>query len=212
MAKLTKWLLRLHSSTHLLQDSYVYKDSMICVGNHSHHTITKKQRSNIFSNIISFVTFLKYIVVILNLNTQRTIKMKASIIASAIALFASSAVATPLTAARSASAAASPSQLFTFSLTNDITGASAATSVPINGGAFVLRDLFPWATNLIKDGKLIATSAQNINPAVQNVFCIFSGNGKVIKINDKITFADLDGVQDKALQTDVSQFTIQCEK
>jgi hypothetical protein len=136
--------------------------------------------------------------------------MKASIIATSLALLASSASASPLIAARAAAPA--PAQQFTFSLTNDMTGANAAASVPINGGAFVLKDLFPWATNLIKDGKLIATSAQNINPGVQNVFCIFSGNGRVIKINDKITFADLDGVQGKAVQTDVSLFTIQCEK
>jgi hypothetical protein len=135
--------------------------------------------------------------------------MKSSTILSTLTFF-SAALATPLTAARSA---ASPSQLFTFSLTNDVTGASATSSVPINAGRVSLSTIFlPWATNLLKDGKLVATSAQNVNPAVQNVFCIFEGNGQVIKINDKITFADLDGVEGKAVEVDVSVFTIQCEQ
>jgi uncharacterized cupredoxin-like copper-binding protein len=135
--------------------------------------------------------------------------MKSSTIFSTLALF-SAALATPLTAARSASA--SPSQLFTFSLTNDITGASATSSVQINAGPVALSAIFPWATNLLKNGKLVATSAQNVNPAVQNVFCIFEGNGQVIRINDKTTFADLDGVVGKAVEVDVSAFTIQCEQ
>jgi hypothetical protein len=136
--------------------------------------------------------------------------MKASIIASTLALF-SGALATPLTAARSAGTFV-PAQQFTFSLTNDQTGANAASSVAINAGPVTLGALFPWANNLLKNGRLLATSAQNINPAVQNVFCIISGNGRVIKINDKITFADLDGQAGKAVPIDVTDFTIQCEQ
>ncbi|KAH8723385.1 hypothetical protein GQ44DRAFT_620425 [Phaeosphaeriaceae sp. PMI808] len=112
-----------------------------------------------------------------------------------------------------AARAVAPSQLFTFRLTNDISGASAGSSVVINAGPVVLKNVFPWATNLWKNGKLIATSANNINPAVQNVFCIFKDpvTGRVIKINDKITFADLDGT-DKAVETDVTNFTIECQQ
>ncbi|KAH7082727.1 hypothetical protein BKA63DRAFT_136972 [Paraphoma chrysanthemicola] len=132
--------------------------------------------------------------------------MKASIITSSVALF-TSALAAPL-------ASASGPVYFTFSLANDMSGANAATSVQINAAPVTLGSIFPWATNLRKDGKLIATSAQNINPAVQNVFCIFTNpiNGAVIRINDKITFADLDGNRDKAVETDVTNFTIQCQR
>jgi hypothetical protein len=133
--------------------------------------------------------------------------MKASIIASTLALF-SGALAAPF------AGPAVPATLFTFSLANDISGANAATSVTINAGPVTLGAIFPWASNLRKDGKLIATSAQNINPAVQNVFCIFKNpaNGAVIKINDKITFADLDGNAGRAVETDVTNFTIECQQ
>jgi hypothetical protein len=126
--------------------------------------------------------------------------MKASIILPTIALFGS-ALAIP-----------APALLFTFSLSNDITGASATSSVVVNAGPVALNAIFPWASNLRQNGHLIASSAQNVNPAVKNVACVFKGNGRVIKINDKITFADLDGNVGKAVPIDVDAFTIECEQ
>lgn len=65
---------------------------------------------------------------------------------------------------------------------------------------------------MIKNGKLTATSMQNIRPGVQGVSCVIKGNGRVIPISDKITSAQLDGVADRAVETDVTNFTIQCQK
>jgi hypothetical protein len=73
--------------------------------------------------------------------------MKASIILPTIALF-TTALAIP-----------APALLFTFSLSNDITGASATSSVVVNAGPVALTNIFPWASNLRQNGHLIATSA-----------------------------------------------------
>ncbi|CAO2650199.1 Nn.00g014910.m01.CDS01 [Neocucurbitaria sp. VM-36] len=131
--------------------------------------------------------------------------MKASIIASTVALF-SGALAVPTLSARQAP------QFFTFSLSNDITGANAARSVVVNGGPVTLGGLFTWSP-LVKDGRVIATSAQNLNPVGGAVLCVFTdpATGKVFRLNDKVTFADLDGNDQAAVQTDVTDFTFQCE-
>jgi hypothetical protein len=132
--------------------------------------------------------------------------MLSSTMISTITLFIASALAAPTVIRRT-------DPFFNFALTNDISGASAPGSVAINAGPVALATIFA-GSRLIKDGHVIATSAQNTNPAVQNVFCIFKNNvnGAVIKINDKITFADLDGVADRAVETDVSRYTIECQQ
>lgn len=100
-------------------------------------------------------------------------------------------------------------EFFTFALTNDISGSSAATSIPINKGPITFGSLFYSST-----GRVFATSAQNLNPAGNGVLCIIvnPANPKAaIRFNDKATFVDLDGNKDKAVETDVTNFTIQCE-
>jgi len=139
--------------------------------------------------------------------------MKASTIASTLAIF-SAALAAPAPAPAPQSGTPSTTEFFTFSLINDQTGASASRWIQINAPQpFVLGQIFSGATNLIKNGKLTATSAQNIRPGVQDVFCIFkTPSGQVIRINDEVTNADLDGNPGKAIETDVSLFTIECQK
>jgi hypothetical protein len=160
--------------------------------------------SNIFYCLLLTLTQIHYFQT--NIQSTPIINMKASIILPTIALLFSSAIATPIPGA------AAPAVLFTFSLTNDQSGASATSSVVVNSGPVTLGAIFPWAANLRQTGQLVATSAQNVNPAVKNVACVIKGNGRVIKINDKITFADLDGNAGKAVPTVVENFTIECEQ
>lgn len=128
------------------------------------------------------------------------------ILATAAALF-TSALATPTLSSRQAP------QFFTFSLSDDITGTSAARSVVVNAGPVRLGDLFSWSP-LVKNGRVIATSAQNLNPTGGAVKCVFI-DPKVpdaaIRLNDQVTFANLDGNDAAAIETDVSDFTFQCE-
>ena len=135
--------------------------------------------------------------------------MKASIVASTLALFGST-LAFPTTTATTTQ------QLFTINLANDVSGASAIRSFSINSGANRFSTLFA-GTALQKDGRIKATSVQNINPVGGRVSCIIQDPsgliipaGKVERINDQITFVDLDGDNTKAKETDVSDFTITC--
>lgn len=135
--------------------------------------------------------------------------MKASIIASTIALFGS-ALAFPTTAPPTTQG------LFTISLANDVSGANSIRSVVINSGANKFSTLFA-GTALQKDGRIKATSVQNVNPAGRKVSCIIEDPSGVIipagraeRINDQTTFVDLDGDNTKAKETDVSDFTITC--
>lgn len=128
--------------------------------------------------------------------------MKASIIAPILAL-ASSALAYP--------GAAPPAPLFTIQLANDISGANAIRSVPANGAAQTFINVFA-NTVLVKEGAIKATSLQNVAPGGANVNCVVrnGGNVRVGEINNQKTFLDLDGVEGRAVETDVSYFTITC--
>ncbi|KAH7383899.1 hypothetical protein BKA66DRAFT_463015 [Pyrenochaeta sp. MPI-SDFR-AT-0127] len=130
--------------------------------------------------------------------------MKGSI--ATIATLFASALAAPALLARQ------EPQYFTFSLSNDITGANAARSVLVNGEPVTLGWLFSWSP-LVKEGRVIATSAQNINPVGGAVLCIFTdpATGNVFRLNDQVTFANLDNNPDAAVETDVTNFTFQCE-
>ncbi|KAF2133822.1 hypothetical protein P153DRAFT_362882 [Dothidotthia symphoricarpi CBS 119687] len=99
-------------------------------------------------------------------------------------------------------------ELFTFALTNDLSGSSAATSIPINVDPVTLGSLF-----FDPSGRVFATSAQNLNPSGEGVACFIvnpASPDAVIRFNDKMTFVDLDNNKDVAIQTDVTDFTIQC--
>lgn len=128
--------------------------------------------------------------------------MKASIIASTLAL-ASSALAYP--------GAAPPAPLFTLQLANDMSGANAIRSVPADGIANTFLNVFA-NTVLVKDGTIKATSLQNVAPSGANINCVVNNavGALVGNINNQKTFLDLDGVEGKAVETDVSAFTIKC--
>jgi hypothetical protein len=130
--------------------------------------------------------------------------MKASIIASTLAL-AGSAFAFP--------GAAPPAPLSTIQLTNDFTGANAIRSVPANGVANTLANVFVGSV-LVKDGQVKATSVQNIAPQGPFINCVVQNAAGVTvgEINNQKTFLDLDGDKDKAVETDVSAFTIKCNQ
>ncbi len=134
-----------------------------------------------------------------------TFKMKASIIAAA--LFTSFALAAPTTmkAARQ-----SGTQFFKLQLSDDITGHNADVNVPANGEPQSLADLF-GNTNLVQDGSVIATSAQNVAPG-QNIACIIvdTDSGDEVELDQQVTFAQLTG-GDSAEEVDVSDFAIVCE-
>lgn len=134
--------------------------------------------------------------------------MKASIIASTLSL--SGALAFPTLTTRTQT-------LFTIQLANDVSGANAIRSVVVNSGANTFSTLFA-NTALTKDGRVKATSVQNVNPQGGNVLCIIQDPsgliipaGEVERINDQVTFVDLDGDETAARETDVSDFTITCE-
>lgn len=128
--------------------------------------------------------------------------MKTSILTSTIALI-STALAYP--------GAAPPAPLFTVQLANDFSGANAIRSVPANGVPNTLLSVFA-NTVLVKDGAIKATSLQNVAPGGANVNCVVRTGGLefVGEVNNQKTFLDLDGVAGKAVEKDVSNFTITC--
>lgn len=96
------------------------------------------------------------------------------------------------------------------SLSNDNSGAQAATSILADGNAIVFKDEFA-GTVLESDGAIIATSIQSTTNGA-GIFCIIKdGEGSQVGLlNEQTTFVDLDG-QETAVETDVSDFTILCE-
>lgn len=135
--------------------------------------------------------------------------MKASIIASILAL-STSALASPLLAREDLPVKTLPVSLFTFSITNDKTGVTAASSVAIGSAPKSFKDLFyPWAP-LIREDMIIATSAMNLNSAVAGVKCTIKGWGREMELSERMTFAELDNAPGEAKETDVTGFTIAC--
>ena len=98
----------------------------------------------------------------------------------------------------------------TISVINDLTGASAHTTVAADGTVFPIRTLFGGSV-LDVDGKVMASSAQLIQ-FVENVFCSFNKGDQIIPINGRnFVFADLDGNKDAAIPINLNDFTFQCQ-
>ena len=99
----------------------------------------------------------------------------------------------------------------TFSLTNDLTGANAAATIPGNGVDVPLEDLFV-GTSVAPGGQILATSIQFVT-LPPNVFsaCVFALNGRTVVINDKKTFADIDGNPYAAIPQLLNGVTINCQ-
>jgi hypothetical protein len=126
--------------------------------------------------------------------------MKASIIATLI----TSALAAPSLIARQA-------DTFTFSVSNDITGTNIPRSVLADGGSYSFGSIFA-GSNLVKNGRVIATSAQNLMPNGSGIECVINAAGVGLRLDDQNTFAQLDGNYDAAVETDVTDFSIRCSK
>ncbi|KAF1939505.1 hypothetical protein EJ02DRAFT_456908 [Clathrospora elynae] len=132
--------------------------------------------------------------------------MKASIIITAAAtLFSSASLAAPTTT-RSADAL-----VFKVQLTNDITGANANGDIIVNNPAISLGLLFGQPGS-----RLFATSLQAVSPGAggNNIACVVKNPAvasQVFPLNAWNTFIDLDGNPNQAIQTDVTDFTIECQ-
>ncbi|KAF2260323.1 hypothetical protein CC78DRAFT_536494 [Lojkania enalia] len=97
----------------------------------------------------------------------------------------------------------------TISVINDLTGASAQATVPGDGIARMLPDLFR-GTAIDQNGAIVATSAQLIKFS-PDTRCFFQNVNWIINLNGKdLTFADLDGNKDVAIPTYMNGFNLQC--
>ncbi|KAF2798703.1 hypothetical protein K505DRAFT_295978 [Melanomma pulvis-pyrius CBS 109.77] len=99
----------------------------------------------------------------------------------------------------------------TFSLTNDILGTNAAATLPGNGLDIPLEDLF-FGTAVAPNNQIYATSIQFVT-LPPNVFsaCVFAIDGRVVVINDKKTFGDIDGNPYAAIPQRLNGITINCQ-
>jgi hypothetical protein len=118
------------------------------------------------------------------------------------AIFASSITAAPALEARNAV----PS--ITVSITNDQTGASASATVPGDGIARNLTDLFGGSA-IDQHGAIVGTSAQ-LTKFSDNTKCFFQNVNCIINFDGRKTFADLDGNKDIALPVYLNGFNLQC--
>jgi len=130
-----------------------------------------------------------------------TVKMQFTL-ALVAAIFASSITAAPALEARNAV----PS--ITVSITNDQTGASASATVPGDGIARNLTDLFGGSA-IDQHGAIVGTSAQ-LTKFSDNTKCFFQNVNWIINFDGRKTFADLDGNKDIALPVYLNGFNLQC--
>lgn len=121
-------------------------------------------------------------------------------------------VATILAAAVSAAPAiASRDTVPTISVavTNDQTGASAIATVPGDGIARNLTDLFRDSA-IDQNGAIMATSAQLVK-FTESTRCFFQNVNWIINMNGKdLTYADIDGQAHSATPINMNGFNLQC--
>ncbi|KAF2177324.1 hypothetical protein K469DRAFT_508273, partial [Zopfia rhizophila CBS 207.26] len=97
----------------------------------------------------------------------------------------------------------------TISVTNDQTGASAAVTVPGDGIAHKIPDLFRGSA-IDQNGAIIGTSAQLIKFS-EKTHCFFQNVDWIINLNGKdLTYADLDGQKEVAIPVYLNGFNLQC--
>ena len=118
------------------------------------------------------------------------------------AIFASAISAAPALEARNAV----PS--ITVSITNDQTGAHASATVPGDGIARNLTDLFGGSA-IDQHGAIVGTSAQLIK-FTDNTKCFFQNVNWIINFDGRKTFVGLDGNKDAALPVYLNGFNLQC--
>jgi hypothetical protein len=118
------------------------------------------------------------------------------------AIFASIISAAPALPARNAILS------ITVSITNDQTGASGSATVPGDGIARNLTDLFGGSA-IDQNGAIIGTSAQ-LTKFSENTKCFFQNVNWIINFDGKKTFVNLDGNKDVALPVYLNGFNVQC--
>ena len=101
--------------------------------------------------------------------------------------------------------------LATLQLANDLTGANAIRSLPANAVPTALAALFAGSA-LVQNGVLKATSLQNVAPGAGVTCTVRKAGGEVVgSVSAQTTWVDLDGVRERAVETDVAGWTVGCE-
>jgi hypothetical protein len=104
---------------------------------------------------------------------------------------------------------ASPIHQITVSISNDLTGAHASASVPSDGLARNLTDLFGGSA-IDNHGAIVGTSAQ-LTQFTDTTRCFFQNYNHIINLNGReASFVDLDGDRSKALPVYLNGFNLQC--
>ncbi|KAH7108754.1 hypothetical protein B0J11DRAFT_543750 [Dendryphion nanum] len=108
-------------------------------------------------------------------------------------------------------AAPSYSPRITISVTNDLTGRNAVTTIPANGRFQNISSLFKNSA-IDEHGRILASSAQLVG-FVENVFCSFNNKDIVIPLNSAATFAVLGRDLESAslVPTLLNNFQLQCQ-
>ncbi|KAF2799733.1 hypothetical protein K505DRAFT_332313 [Melanomma pulvis-pyrius CBS 109.77] len=97
----------------------------------------------------------------------------------------------------------------TIAVTNDLTGLSATATVPGDGIARNIPDLF-HGTPIDNNGAFIATSAQLVH-FEDKTRCFFQNVNWIINLNGRdATFVDLDGDRAVASPVYLNGFNLQC--
>lgn len=96
----------------------------------------------------------------------------------------------------------------TISISNDQTGRNAAVTVPGDGIARNIPDLFR-GTAVDQDGAITGTSAQLIQFA-DNTRCFFQNVNVIINLNGRATYVDLDNQSDAVIPVNLNGFNLQC--
>lgn len=101
---------------------------------------------------------------------------------------------------------------FTYSVSNDVSGAHASATFFTDGHVRRVHDQFA-GTALDRNGTIIATSAQSLTHLPAGIACqVYNTGGQdtVGEFTETTTYLDLDG-QPKAVETDVTGFLIRCD-
>lgn len=97
----------------------------------------------------------------------------------------------------------------TIAVTNDLTGLSATATVPGDGIARNIPDLFRGSA-IDNNGAIIATSAQLVK-FEDKTRCFFQNVNWIINLNGRdATFVDLDGDREVASPVYLNGFNLQC--
>lgn len=136
--------------------------------------------------------------------------MKSSMIIASAAALLSTVFAAPSVAVRQTQA--TTGLFFIIQVSDDISGANVNAAVPINAPQASTFGALLAGTYLSKNngGRIRASSLLAVTPGVGGnaVQCSFNN---ALTLNSTVTFIDLDGNPDKAIDVDITDATIECE-